>query len=162
MKKLILIVTILVIIGCIIIEKNNSYAKGMLLSSRNWNIEIPKLRHLKRAESRKQEISIEKAADIEALEASWQKNVKMWERHSSLLENEKRREPGYQIVTSVYSEEDRIYFEYPQIQGMEDWAKQERINAIIYEDLIKTQITNVLESKVLFFKLKGHPICRLF
>ena len=129
-------------IGFIIIEKNNSYAKGMLLSSRNRNIEIPKLRHLKRAESRKQEISrIEKAADIEALEASWQKNVKMWERHSSLLENEKSRECGYKIVTSVYTEEDRVSFEYPQIQGMEDWAKQERINTIIYEDLIKTHTT---------------------
>ena len=148
MKKLILIVTILVMIGCIITERNNGYSKGILLSSRNWNIEIPKLYHLKEAESDKQGINeMDETADIEALEASWQKNVKMWERHSSLLENEKSREPGYQIVTSVYSEEDRVYFEYPQIQGMEDWAKQERINAIIYEDLIKTQITNVLESK---------------
>lgn len=143
-KKLILSIVILVMMGCIIIERNK-YPKGALLSSGNWNIEMPKLCHLKEIKSDKQGINeMDETVDIQA---SWQKNMKMWESHSFLLENEKSREPGYQIVTSVYSEEDRIYFEYPQIQGMEDWAKQERINTIIYEDLIKTQITNALESK---------------
>ncbi|MEH2960517.1 hypothetical protein, partial [Candidatus Merdisoma sp. JLR.KK006] len=141
-KKLTLLAAILGIIGCVILGRNKDHDKGVLLSSGNWNIEIPQLCHLKRAKSSKQEIS--KIEGIVNIEASWQKNVKMWERHGSLLENEKSRECGYKIVASVYTEEDRVYFEYPQIQGMEDWAKQERINTIIYEDLIKTQITNAL------------------
>ncbi len=54
-------------------------------------------------------------------------------------------EADYQIITETY-EQGEIKLRYPQITGYEDEKKQEEINTMIRDDLMKTQVDEVLES----------------
>lgn len=53
-------------------------------------------------------------------------------------------EENYEILTETY-EQGEIRIQYPQIVGLSDEKKQEAINELIRNDLIKTQVDDVLE-----------------
>ena len=56
----------------------------------------------------------------------------------------KNTEADYEIITAIY-EQGKIKIEYPQITGLLDEQKQEKINELIRDDLLETQVYEVLE-----------------